>query len=165
VNRSHLIGLGLAIAAAACSTSGATLDPESAAQHASYSTAEVELVGTGGLGGFMTRSFVRGSGPTFLYTMHRICSVPSCQAAIDSASGNLRRSASDSLFAAIDRATPFTLKDDYGITVGGADMVTYTLRVTIGDRTKTVRADDGTMPEPMRRIAEALRATIAAVRR
>jgi hypothetical protein len=57
------------------------------------------------------------------------------------------------------------LKDNYGRTVGGADMFTYTLRVQIGDRTKTVIADDGTMPEQMRRISEALRATIAAARR
>lgn len=165
VNRSRPITVAFAVAVAACSTSGTKLDPESAAQSASYATAEVELVGTGGLGGFMTRSVVRGSGPSFLHTMHRICSVPNCQAALDSAAGSLRRSASDSLFATIDRAAAFNLKDDYGITVGGADMVTYTLRVTMGDRTKTVRADDGTMPEPMRRIAEALRATIAAARR
>jgi hypothetical protein len=165
VKRSRLIRAAFAVAAIACSTNGARLDPESAAKSASYATADVELVGTGGLGGFMTRSLVRGSGPSFLYTMHRICSVPNCQAALDSATGGLRRSASDSLFATIDAAAPWNLKDDYGITVGGADMVTYTMRVTIGDRTKTVRADDGTMPEPMRRIAEALRATIAAARR
>ena len=165
VNRSRLITIAFAVAAVACSTSGSRLDPESAGQAATYAAAEVELVGTGGLGAFMTRSLVRGAGPTFLHTMHRICSVPNCQAALDSASGNLRRSASDSLFAIIDRAGPFNLKEDYGITVGGADMVTYTMRVSIGDRTKNIRADDGTMPEPMRRIAEALRATIAAARR
>jgi hypothetical protein len=164
MKRSRLITAAFAFVVIACSTNGTRLDPESAAT-ASYANAEVELVGTGGLGGFMTRSIVRGSGPTFLHTMHRICSVPSCQAALDSASGGLRRAASDSLFATIDAASPFTLKDDYGITVGGADMVTYTMRVTIGDRTKTVRADDGTMPEPMRRVAEALRAAIAAARR
>jgi len=111
VKRSRLIRAAFAVAAIACSTNGARLDPESAAKSASYATADVELVGTGGLGGFMTRSLVRGSGPSFLYTMHRICSVPNCQAALDSASGGLRRSVSDSLFATIDAAAPWNLKD------------------------------------------------------
>jgi hypothetical protein len=148
----------------ACSTTGTAIDQESAAR-ATFATAEVELVAEGGLGGMMLRSLVQGSGPTFLQTTHRICSVPSCQAAIDSASGALKTSAADSLFATIERQDPFKLKDDYGHTVGAADMFGYTLRVKIGDRTKTVHADDGTMPEPMRRISEALRATIAAARK
>jgi len=44
-------------------------------------------------------------------------------------------------------------------------MVTYTVRVTILGRTKTLRADDGTMPEPLRRIEEAVRSTVDAARR
>ena len=165
MNRPHSVALIFAAAiGVACSRTGATLDPEAAAR-ASYATAEVELIAEGGLGGLMIRSYVRGTGPTFLHTMHRICSVPSCQPALDSASGPIKAAAADSLFALIERESPFNLKDDYGITVGGADMFSYTLRVRIGDRAKTVRADDGTMPAPMRRIAESLRETIAAARR
>jgi hypothetical protein len=158
-----VVTLGTAIVAG-CSSTAPSLDPETA-RTASYVGAEVELVADGGLGGFTTRSLVRGSGPAFLYTMHRICSVSGCQAAIDSAAGGVRIGAADSLFAVVDREDPFSLKDDYGITVGAADMFSYTMRVTIGGRTKTVHADDGTMPAPMRRISEALRATIAAARR
>jgi hypothetical protein len=142
-------------------SAGTSIDSQATAR----ATSEIELVAEGGLGGMMLRSLVRGSGPTFLQTTHRICSVPSCQAAIDSASGTIKAATADSLFATIERENPFTLKDNYGRTVGGADMFTYTLRVQIGDRTKTVIADDGTMPEQMRRISEALRATIAAARR
>jgi hypothetical protein len=145
----------------ACSSAGTSIDSQATAR----ATSEIELVAEGGLGGMMLRSLVRGGGPTFLQTTHRICSVPSCQAAIDSASGTIKATTADSLFATIERENPFNLKDNYGRTVGGADMFTYTLRVQIGDRTKTVIADDGTMPEQMRRISEALRATIAAARR
>jgi hypothetical protein len=162
VTHVHRIAISVAVAAtAACSSTAPSTD----VARASYAAAEVEIVADGGLGGFTMRSFVRGSGPAFLYTMHRICSVPSCQAALDSASGSVGVSAADSLFAVVEREAPFNLRDDYGRTVGAADMFTYTMRVKIGDRTKTVHADDGTMPAPMRRIAEALRATIAAARR
>lgn len=141
-------------------------DPANASlDHARYSGAEVELVGEGGLAAFMTRHRVQGSGPNYLFTRHRICSVASCQAALDSASGPLVTRSADSLFAVIEGLNPFALKDDYGITVGGADMITYTLRVNIGGRSKTIRADDGTMPEAMRKIADALRATIDAARK
>jgi hypothetical protein len=158
-----VVTLGTGIVAG-CSSTAPSLDPESA-RSASYSSAEVELVADGGLGGLTMRSLVRGTGPTFLQTTHRICSVPSCQPAIDSAAGGLRAGAADSLFSAIDREDPFSLKEDYGHTVGAADMFSYTMRVTIGARTKTIHADDGTMPEPMRRISAALRATISAARR
>jgi hypothetical protein len=167
VNRTHHSALIFAatatLIAAGCSSNGASLDP--ALRAAAYTTSEVELTADGGLGGFTTRSLVRGNGLSFLYTMHRICSVPSCQPAIDSAAGSVSAATADSLFAAVEREAPFDLNEDYGITVGAADMFTYTLRVKIGDRTKTIRADDGTMPAPMRRIAEALRASIAAARR
>ena len=152
----------VAVVTSGCSTNGAAVDPAVLAAHA---TSEVEIVTDGGLGGLTTRSLVRGNGPSFLYTMHRICSVPSCQAAIDSAAGSVAAATADALFAAVDRESPFDLKDDYGITVGAADMFVYTMRVKTGDRVKTIRADDGTMPAPMRRIAESLRATIAAARK
>jgi hypothetical protein len=130
-----------------------------------FANAEVEIVGVGGLGGFMTTSRVRRTGPDFLQTRHRICSVPQCQAALDSATGELNAEKANALFAEIDASDPFALRDDYGITRGAADMITYTMRVTIGGRTKTVQADDGTMPPAMRKIDSALRATIDAARR
>jgi hypothetical protein len=51
------------------------------------------------------------------------------------------------------------------VTVGGADMVTYTVRMTFDGTTKTVRADDGTMPPPMRQIVDVIHATISAARK
>jgi hypothetical protein len=149
---------------AACARHDPIASP-STADPARYGGAQVEIVGDGGLGAFVTRSLIVHDSPTFLFTRHRICSVPSCQPALDSAAGALSATVADALFATIERNDPFALKDDYGITQGGADMVTYTVRVTILGRTKTVRADDGTMPEPLRRIEEAVRSTVDAARR
>jgi hypothetical protein len=155
-----------AAALVACSGMSSAGDPATATlDHARYSASEVELVGEGGLAAFMTRHRVQGSGPSFLFTRHRICSVSSCQAALDSASGPMQTRSADSLFAVIEGLNPFALKDDYGITVGGADMITYTLRVNIAGRSKTIRADDGTMPEAMRKIADAVRVSVEAARK
>lgn len=166
MNKVHPVVIAVAVASLlACSSATPGGDPATASlDHARYAAAEIELVGEGGLAAFATRHRVRGEGPTFLFTRHRICSVPSCQPALDSAAGALATRTADSLFAVAEGLGLFGLKDDYGITVGGADMITYTLRVQLGGRTKTVRADDGTMPEPMRRVAEALRSTIDAAR-
>ena len=161
----NLVGAFSALAITACSTTAATLGPDTAARAPAYSTSEVEIDGEGGLGGFATHWFVSGSERSYLYTMHRICSVPNWQPAVDSASGAIAADAADSLSAQIDRSAPFSLSDDYGITVGGADMITYTVRITVGSRTKTIRADDGTMPVPVRRILDAVRTTITSARR
>lgn len=83
---------------------------------------------------------------------------------MDSASGQLSPSAADSLFTIIVAASPFSLSGDYGHTANSADMVTYTLTVTLPSGTKTIRADDGTMPPPMRRIVEGVHGVISAAR-
>jgi hypothetical protein len=56
------------------------------------------------------------------------------------------------------------LHDDYGTTHNAADMFQYTLRITFDGATKTVRADDGTMPDAMRQIVVILGATIDSAR-
>jgi len=43
-------------------------------------------------------------------------------------------------------------------------MMSYTLRITAGGSTRTVTADDGTMPDAMRRIVDGLRTSIATAR-
>jgi hypothetical protein len=83
---------------------------------------------------------------------------------LDSASGALSVDSAQALFAKVAAESPFALADDYGVTTNGADMKSYVLTITLEGRTKTVRADDGTMPSPMRRITDALRAAIAAGR-
>src|SRR5215204_2700871 len=109
------------------------------------SAAKIELVEEGGIAALLTSNVIRHDDRVFVYTRRHICN-NGC-APLDSASGTLSPAATDSLFSVIWAQTPFALKDNYGPTVGGADMVTYTLRMTFEGKTKTVRADDGTMPQ------------------
>jgi hypothetical protein len=129
----------------------------------SFNGAKVELHADGGFAALSIDQVVRHDDHYFLATQRKLCA-QTC-AALDSVSGSLTAAATDSLFNIVLAQSPFSLKDDYGTTVGGADMMLYTVRITADGRTKTVRADDGTMPEPLRRIAAAVRETISAARR
>lgn len=83
---------------------------------------------------------------------------------MDSASGVMSVAAVDSLFSVVWSLTPSQLHDDYATTHGVADMFEYTLRVTFEGVTKTVRADDGTMPAEMRQMVAILGGTIDSAR-
>lgn len=125
--------------------------------------AKIELVEEGGLAAIVTDRLVRHDDRFFVYTRRQFCG-QTCGAPTDSVSGTLSPAATDSLFNIVWSQSPFTLRDDYGTTNGAADMVTYTVRMTFDGRTKTIRADDGTMPPPMRQIVDAIRGTIFAAR-
>jgi hypothetical protein len=162
---SRLFGFLVAFALAAC----ARRDPTSASaprtdNAAALNGARLELVEEGGFAALSTTHTVRHDERTFTYVRRQICNA-SCPAPMDSASGVLSVTASDSLFNIVWNAQPGTLKDDYGATPNSADMVTYTLRVIFGNATKTVRADDGTMPAPMRRIVEAIHGIVTTARK
>ena len=131
---------------------------------ATLNGARVELVEEGGIAAFSTTYTVRHDDRAFAFSRRHICSA-NCPAPLDSASGSLSVVASDSLFNVVVSAQPGTLKDDYGVTANSADMVTYTLRVVLDNATKTVRADDGTMPSPMRKIVDAIHGIVAAARK
>ena len=153
-----------AAAAAAC----ARRDPTSASapradRVGALSGARLELVEEGGIAAFATNYAVRHDDRSFAFSRRHICSA-NCPAPLDSAAGTLSTAASDSLFDIVWNAQPSTLKDDYGTTQGGADMVTYTLRVVLDNETKSIRADDGTMPAAMRKIVDAIHGIVAAAR-
>jgi hypothetical protein len=120
----------------------------------------LELSTVGGLAGLQVHQLVRHDERTYVSTTRRICS-PVC-APVDSIAGALPAAADDSLFNIAWQQDPFAMKDDYGHTPGSADMVTYTLTVTFNGRTKSLTADDGTMPAPMRTIVESMRGIINA---
>lgn len=130
---------------------------------AALNGARLELVEEGGFAAFLTTSNVRHDDRAFTFVRRHICST-NCGAPLDSASGSLSAAASDSLFNIVWNAQPGTLKDDYGTTQNGADMITYTLRLTFDNATKTIRADDGTMPVAMRKMVEAIHGIVAAAR-
>lgn len=154
----------IAAAVAAC----ARRDPTSATPSridnvAALNGARLELVEEGGIAAFSTTRTVRHDDRAFTFVRRHICSA-NCPAPLDSASGTLSGAASDSLFNIVWNAQPATLEDDYGATQGGADMITYTLRVIFDSGTKTIRADDGTMPAAMRKMVDALHGIVAAGR-
>jgi len=161
---STILRLVITFALAAC----ARRDPTSATANrienaAALNGARLELVEEGGIAAISTTRTVRHDDRAFSYVRRRICSAE-CPAPMDSASGILPVTASDSLFNIVWNAQPGTLKDDYGPTPGGADLITYTLRIVLDNETKTVRADDGTMPVAMRRIIDAIHGIITAAR-
>jgi hypothetical protein len=163
--RNHLRSLLLLSVVAAC----AHRDPTSAPvvrvdDFGVLNGAKIELVQEGGIAGLLTDHIVRHDDRFFLYTQRHLCG-QTCAAPLDSVTGTLSPSAADSLFSVVWAQSPFNLKDDYGTTGGAADMFIYTLRMTFDGTTKTVRADDGTMPPPMRQIVDVLRGTISAARK
>jgi hypothetical protein len=159
-----ILSLLIAAIVAAC----ARRDPTSAAATRidnvqALDGARLELVEEGGIAALATRQTVRHDDRAFFYVRRQVCA-GKCPAPMDSASGTLSFAASDSLFNIVWNAKPGTLKDDYGPTPNSADMVTYTLRIVFANETKTVRADDGTMPAAMRQIVQAIHGIIAAAR-
>jgi|SRR5215213_10274581 len=153
----------LSTAIAACAGRNPTAAELATDGFGNLSAAKIELVEEGGIAALLTNNVVRHDDRAFVYTRRHICN-NGC-APLDSAAGTLSPSATDSLFSIAWSQGPFALKDDYGPTKGGADMITYTLHMTFDGKTKTVRADDGTMPEQMRQIVSAIHGTISAARR
>jgi Emfourin len=159
--RNHLAALALSASIVACSSTNAVTSIDDSGLS---DIPSIELTAEGGIAALSVHHVVRGSDRSFVYTQRQICG-QKCNAPLDSASGTLSASTTDSLFTAILAQSPFSLKDDYGITQGGADMMTYVLQVNGAGHRKTIRADDGTMPEQMRQIVQALRSTIADARK
>jgi hypothetical protein len=129
----------------------------------SFNGVELQLTEEGGLAAFATNHVVRHDDRYFSVVRRRICLPPNCGAPLDTAAGTLSPAATDSLFSIV-LAQASSLEKDYGVTPNSADMITYTLRITQGVTTRTVRADDGTMPPPMRRIVAAVHGIVSAAR-
>jgi hypothetical protein len=159
--RHHLAVLALSASIAACSSTNAvtTIDDSGL-----YNAPIIELTAEGGIAALSVHHLVRQDDRSYVYTQRHICG-QTCTPPLDSASGTLAVAATDSLFKVVLAQSPLSLKDDYGITQGAADMMTYTLKVTFSGNVKTIRADDGTMPQPMRQIVQTLHETISAARK
>ena len=154
----------VAASVAACSGRGPTSpSPARIDNVGALNGARLDLVEEGGIAALSTSYSARHDDGAFTFVRRHICSA-NCPAPLDSASGKFSPAASDSLFTIVSNAQPGTLKDDYGTTPNGADMVTYTLRIVLDNETKIVRADDGTMPSAMRKIVDAIHGIVAGAR-
>jgi len=163
MQRNHaFIGFIAGATLAACATNAATESAQLRLDQLSSSGASIEISAQGGIAALSVNHMVRHDDHTYLYTQRPICS--GICPALDSASGTLPSLVVDSLFKAALPAA-LALKDDYGTTGNGADMMSYVVRVSSAGSTKTIKADDGTMPPELRRIVTGVRQTIDAARR
>ena len=154
--------IALATSVAACASSSTTESSLPRLDQLSASGGAIEISAEGGIAALSIRHVVRHDDRTYSYSQRHICTA-TCPA-LDSASGTLSAAVIDSMFKAAVPAA-FALKDDYGITRNGADMMGYVVRVTAGGTTKTIKADDGTMPPELRQIVAGVRQTIDAARK
>jgi hypothetical protein len=156
--------LMLSITLTACASTATQGGSVASPPQARFSGAKIEVVQEGGFAALAIRRAVTYDDRVFVASTRRMCT-SNCGAPTDSASGMLTVGATDSLFTAIVAQDPFSLKGDYGVTQGAADMSTYTVRITANGKSKSVRFDDGSMPEPMQKILLALQTTLFAARR
>lgn len=108
---------------------------------------------SGGVAGTETEATVDGSRLTYAIVTRPICeSSISCPPPSDAANGAIAADDARALFARVNREGVFELKDDYGISPTLRDGYVHELTLRIGDRTKTVRADDATQPPQLGRV-------------
>ena len=156
--------VAIAAFSAACSNAGTSGAPVSVDNFGSFNNASVEVVAEGGIAALSIRHRASHDDHAFVYAQRHLCA-QSCGALMDSASGTLSAAVADSLFNIVLAQSPFDLKDNYGTTGQAADMMVYTVTISANGLTKTIRADDGTMPQPVRQIVQSLRGVIDAARK
>jgi hypothetical protein len=158
-----IAGFITALALGACA-GGSTASPSIRTDtFGTLNGARIELTAQGGFAGLTTNWRVAHDDRSYSFVRRHICG-STCAAPLDSASGTMSGVAADSLFTVVWGLGPTSLKDDYGLTPGAADMFEYSLRVTFDGATKTVHADDGTMPPALRQIVNTLAGTIDSAR-
>jgi hypothetical protein len=156
--------LFFAASVAACSHSGSINGPVAFDDFGSFNDASVEVTAQGGIAALSVTHRVTHDTRAFVYSQRHLCG-QTCGAPLDSASGTLAANVTDSLFNIVLEQARAGLKDDYGTTPNSADMMTYTVTIRANGSTKTARANDGTMPAPMRQIVSSVRDVIAAERK
>jgi len=156
-----LLSLIVATVALGCASTAPTLDGNS--DMGNFAGAKVEITAEGGIAALSVMHRVDHDTRRFAYSQRRICGT-TCSAPTDTTDGTLAPATSDSLFNVVLQDARSLTRDDYGVTRNGADMMSYTIRLTAEGRTRTIRGDDGSLPEPAHRILTAVRQAISAAR-
>lgn len=158
----HIAGYSIVVGlVAACASSGGTSVPLN--DFGTLNGSKVEVVAEGGIAALSISDRMEHDSRAFAHVTRHLCAT-TCQAPSDSASGAVAANVADSVFSIVlEKAR--ALDGDYGTTKSAADMMTYTVRVTSGGTTKTLRADDGTMPLAMKQLVAAVRESISAARK
>jgi hypothetical protein len=151
-----LVAFGILAACASSPTLGG-------ADAGSLDGAKVEITAEGGFAPMSVMHRVDHDTRAFAYSQRRLCGT-TCAEPTDTADGTLAPATTDSLFNLILQDARALTKDDYGITRNGADMLSYSIRITADGRTRNIRGDDGSLPDPARQILTAVRQAISAGR-
>jgi hypothetical protein len=130
----------------------------------SFNQATVQVTAEGGIAALSLTHRVSHDDRGFVYVMRHLCA-QNCGAPLDTASGALAPNVTDSLFNIVLEQARQLTKDDYGTTGQAADMMVYTLTISANGVVKRIRADDGTMPQPMRQIVSSLQGVIQGARK
>ena|SRR5215831_12494390 len=154
----------LSILLAACSRAGTASGPVAVDDFGSFNNAVVEISAEGGIAAMSIRHRVSHDDHAYAYSRRHLCA-QNCGAPMDTASGMLTPAVTDSLFNIVLEQARSLTKSDYGTTGQAADMMIYTVTIAGNGAVKTARADDGTMPPPMRQIVASVRDVIAAARK
>jgi hypothetical protein len=130
------------------------------------SPASIEVLADGGIAALHILNHVDSTTGQAHYSVGPICpSSGTCQPR-DTLEGQLTRAQVDALFARAAESEFRALHADYGTTTQGADMMGYTVIIRANDRTRTIRADDGTMPSLLAQWVNDVRgAVVEAVRK
>jgi hypothetical protein len=156
------VALFLVAAAPACGTitaaDGEVLDVDS--------PPSIEVIADGGIAALHIVNRVDSATAQVQYSVGPMCpETGSCQPR-DTLTGQLTREQVDALYLRAVDPEFRALRADYGTTTQGADMMGYTVIIRGNDRTRTLRADDGTMPSLLAQWVNDVRsAVVEAVRR
>lgn len=144
----------------ACSSTTATVHLD---DFGNFNGAKVEVLAEGGIAAISQLDRIDHDSRGFVHVTRRICST-SCGAPTDSAQGVIKAAASDSIFNVL-LARKIAYQNDYGTTRNAADMMTYTVTITSGGTSKTIRGDDGTIPGSLREVISAIRVAVSDARK
>jgi hypothetical protein len=126
----------------------------------------IEVLADGGIAALHILNRVDSATAGVQYSLGPICGEGgSCQPR-DTVTGSISQAQVDALYARAARPEFRALRADYGTTTQGADMMGYTVIIRANGRTRTIRADDGTMPSLLAQWVNDVRgAVVEAVRK
>lgn len=142
VLRRSVMVASFALGVAACSTlvaaDGEVADPDN--------PAAIDIEAIGGIAALRQHTHVDSASGQFTYTMARLCEpAPSCPV-LNSETGTIKREDIDALFRRVMLPDFRQLRKDYGTTKNGADMMAVVVTIHANGLSRSVTADDGTMP-------------------
>ncbi len=149
---SFVLALGMMGMLAGCRATTDEGNGEVLRSRDAVSATRIDIRRDGGIAGLRTDLWADLVTGGFGTVTRRMCEAPSCPPPIDSVAGTLTRAQADALIARIAEADFFNLRDDCGVTANAADLFFYAVTIRRGGDSKTVRADDLSMPQPLARI-------------